>query len=141
MLVIAFFWLQGCHSGPKGLVVVEATLVKEISDWNDTIFFGLIVDIEFANNQYFVSDGQAHHVIVLDDQLAYISRFGNSGDGPAEIRSIRNVETSGEDIYVHDMLGAKMLKYNSDFQLTDTFKIHLAPSEIMVDNYTIYGQV
>lgn len=141
LLPIAFCFFQSCDYNQKGPIIVEATLVREIRDWNDSIFFGTLTDIEYSNDKYFLTDGSANQVIVLNDQLDYVGRFGNSGDGPAEIRGIMNIETSGDDIYVQDILGAKILKYDSNFQLTDTFKVHLSPSELVVTNDNIIGQL
>jgi len=138
---IALFLFTSCDYKEKELVYVEATLVDEIRDWNDSIFFGRLTDIEYANNKYFLTDGSANQVIVMNDQLEYVARFGDSGEGPAEIRAIMNVEPSGNDIYVQDILGAKVLKYNSNYQLTDTFKVHLSPSELIVNDDQIIGQV
>lgn len=140
-IIAVLITFTGCDYSENKLVITQASLVQEIRDWNDTIFFGRITDIEYANNKYFLSDGSANQVIVLNQGLDYIERFGDSGDGPAEIRAIMNVEPSGDDIYVQDMLGAKVLRYNSNLELTDTFKVHLSPAELAIYDENIIGQL
>jgi hypothetical protein len=141
LFLAALILCISCNTKHKGLTIVEASLVQEVRDFNDTIFFGSIADIEFSNNRFFLTDGSANQVIVIDDELQYVDRFGKSGAGPGEIRGIMNVETSDDLIYVQDMLGAKVLEYDNNFQLLNTFKVHLSSSEVVVDNNMIIGQL
>mgnify|MGYP001799648205 CR=1 FL=1 len=130
-----------CNNPPTEIQHIDATLVTEISAWNDSIFFGKLADIEYSDNQFFLADRDANRVLVLDDQLQYIHHFGQHGPGPAEIRGIMNLEVNSDGIFVQDILGAKLLKYNRKFQLTDTLRAQFTHSEIALYSNRIIGQV
>jgi hypothetical protein len=128
-----------CNTEIESLEVQEMELIRTIYDLNDSIFFGRILDIEFQDDKYFLSDQGSNQVIVVDEDFNFLHRIGVSGPGPEEIKGISNIEVSKDKIVIQDLVGSKFLIYNLEGILKGREKVYFDGSEFILTDTSIIG--
>lgn len=121
--------------------IINTQIDQSISSINDSIFFGLILDIEYAEGKYFLSDQGSNQVIVIDTAFNFIGRIGDSGPGPNEIKAINNIEVNGDQIAILDSGNGKILIYNLSGTLISTHDIYFEINEFAFADQSLIGQM
>jgi hypothetical protein len=135
-LVILFY---SC-SKSKEIEPIPLDLIISVNQFNDTTFFGRIQDIEVNGNEILLSDQGTNQVHVIDSELNYIKSFGNSGEGPGEIRGIKNIEFFNNEIFIQDLTGGMLLKFNSEHHFMEEFKMLLSSTKFSILNNRVFAQ-
>ena len=140
LIIASIITIYGCTKKTEETVIAQTDLIESITNLNDSIFFGRILDIEAFNNKFFLSDQGSNKVIIVDDQFRFINSIGKTGPGPKEIKAISNIEVQDDRIIVQDAGGAKILIYNFDGDLIDTHDIYFESVEMEANSQYLFGQ-
>jgi len=130
-----------CTKTTDKTVIKNAELIGTITALNDSLFFGAIVDIESANNHYYLSDLGTNQLIVVDSNFNYIRSIGRSGPGPEEIKGIGSIEILNDKIAIQDAAGMKILFYDTAGTFLSANKAFFNMSEFALGDSSMIGQV
>lgn len=96
---VAIIFSTGCNDGDQVMSTRELEVSKSYNILSDSIFFSLIHDIEFYNNNYYLVDQKTSRVIVTDESLENAYVLMESGLGPNDPKSLYNIDIVNDTIY------------------------------------------
>lgn len=128
-------------SSQKKTNYIELKAVEELRDFNDSIFFGSIVDIEYNKDNYFLVDQGSNSIIITDKDFSYKDRIVRTGGGPEETISTYNMGVDEDRLALQDLAGGKFLFLNQNNRFINSFKTLFDASEFIYDSNQIIGQL
>lgn len=138
LFLLLIYFLQGSCQKKNEVLWVEATPVRSVSEFSDTVFFKWIADIEHLDNQWVFLDKGTGKALITNQDFELINSVGASGPGPTEIRGATNVSVSGEKLFVYDYTGGKINIYDRKGHFIDSKGAKPFLSEFVVDSLYIY---
>lgn len=96
--------------------IIQTKVLKEIQEYNTEDFVVNVTDILVKDQNIFLSDQGLTAIIKTDDELSFISKFGERGLGPNEMEKPKFLLTdrTSRNIYVLDSYHRKGLEYSED---------------------------
>lgn len=135
--------------GPNGEVVAsaEATVAKQIIDSsnltdkegqlvNGSYSFGELSDVAVFENKVYVSDSSNNVVVVLDENLNYITKFP-SEDNEYQLSKPEGLYITKDYIYVCDYSNQRVLLFDHSYNVK---QVVTAPDDPAFENYEFRPQ-
>ncbi|OEK04803.1 6-bladed beta-propeller [Roseivirga misakiensis] len=118
----------------SGFDLIEGIEVLGLEETDESLLEGLI-DASFTNGQIIFKNGRKEQVFIYDENGKFISKIEQSGGGPEEYTTIRNLWVNKDLIQIYD--GRRIISFNLDgtFASAATFKNRVAHAHSIENGY------
>lgn len=137
LILFVLLLLGSCGNSPQE-VWVNATPVKYVTEFSDTVFFKWINDIEMINENWVVLDKGAGQIHEVSTEFHYLQSMGKPGPGPMEIKGAGNIDAANDKLYIYDYTGRKLNTYSSTGEFLKSTKSYSFTSEFFIDSEKLY---
>ncbi|WP_288779921.1 BF3164 family lipoprotein [uncultured Alistipes sp.] len=103
---------------------------------DDQCMLGQIQKIVFANNQYYILNSSQICIYIFNAQGKFVTKLEKLGRGPGEYLSLTSFAVIGQDIWIFDNTGSKIMRYDANLMNTESIPLQSTILEIesLADN-------
>ncbi len=98
-----------------------ASSINQIQlETNEHALLGIIKDIKFFNNKFYVNDG--NQILVFDNKGNFLQKLGREGDGPGEYGNVYSMAIDFNSNFIYVSSVNKLIVYSADHKLIEERK-------------------